>query len=57
MSDDKNNNDNKENFVTYQVGDKYYIKYEGQDEKEISRHVYLHLKESKQKEFNNSTKK
>lgn len=54
MSDDKNN---KDNFVTYQVGDKYYIKYEGQDEKEISRHVYLHLKESKQKEFNNSTKK
>lgn len=57
MTTEKNNNDGKENFVTYQVGDKYYIKYEGQDEKEISRQVFLHLKESKQKEFNNSTKK
>lgn len=57
MTTEKNSSDNKENFVTYQVGDKYYIKYDGQDEKEISRQVFLHLKESKQKEFNNSTKK
>lgn len=57
MTTEKNNSDNKENFVTYQVGDKYYIKYDGQEEREISRQVFLHLKESKQKEFNNSTKK
>ena len=57
MSDNKNNNDKKENFVTYQVGNKYYIKYGSQDEKEISKHIYLHLKESKQKEFKNSTKR
>jgi len=52
-----NKDNNKEKFATYQVGDKYYIKYEGQDEKEISKQVFLHLKESKDKEFKNSTKK
>lgn len=49
--------DKKDKFVTYQVGEKYYIKYEGQDEREISRQVYLHLKEAKDKEFKNSTKR
>lgn len=52
-----NKDNNKEKFATYQVGDKYYIKYEGQEEKEISRQVFFHLKESKDKEFKNSTKK
>ncbi len=57
MKHDNKDSHNKEKFATYQVGDKYYIKYEGQDEKEISKHVYLHLRESKEKEFKNSTKK
>lgn len=49
MTTEKNSSDNKENFVTYQVGDKYYIKYDGQDEKEISRQVFFTFERIKTK--------
>ena len=39
-------------FAIYESGGKYYVKYEGQEEREIHRLEFEQLKEIKEKDFN-----
>lgn len=55
MPNSKNTKETK--FAIYEASGKYFLKYEGQEEREINKSMYLQLKEVKEKDFKNNTKK
>lgn len=51
MSYKKHNHDEDKKFAIYEASGKYYIKHEGEEEREINRSLYLHYKDVKEKQY------